>query len=64
MTKTPWYPGDVKPVRVGVYERLYPGDNAFKDYWGGKRWSYGKDAFGGRCAKQNRAWRGLTKEAK
>jgi hypothetical protein len=27
MKLTRWYPGDVKPVRVGVYERSY-GDNA------------------------------------
>ena len=23
MKKTPWFPGDVKPVRPGVYERQY-----------------------------------------
>ena len=27
MKLTRWYPGDVKPVRAGVYERSY-GDNA------------------------------------
>jgi hypothetical protein len=24
MKLTPWYPGEIKPVREGVYQRLYP----------------------------------------
>lgn len=36
---TPWYPPEVKPVRVGVYERdmLHTGNGRFS-FWTGKFW--------------------------
>lgn len=41
MKLTPWYPGTVKPVRSGVYQRLYDnGDGSIAKYcyWTGARW--------------------------
>lgn len=42
---TPWFPGDVKPARPGVYERCYaqdmPGEMQPMKcycYWNGKQW--------------------------
>lgn len=60
--KTPWYPGSIKPVRVGSYERLYsmPG---FRDWWTGTHWVMW-DAEGPKAMTQDRPWRGLTKEQK
>lgn len=45
MKKTDWYPRDIKPVRVGVYECEWKsgrviGGNWF-NYWDGEQWSYG-----------------------
>lgn len=34
---TPWFPADVKPVRVGVYETVQGGLEYF-NYWDGLRW--------------------------
>jgi hypothetical protein len=65
---TPWYPGDVKPVRVGVYERK--SHTGTFSYWDGKRWGMGahfaRQAANDRdpSAFQREPWRGLTKEAK
>ena len=47
MKLTDWIPGNVKPVRVGVYERLYDKDSIapriFYNYWNGEFWSvYGE----------------------
>lgn len=39
---TPWFPADVKPVRVGYYEIDWYGDGNMRglspDYWDGKQW--------------------------
>ncbi len=45
MKKTPWFPADIKPVHVGVYETKHevrPGapESCFR-YWDGKWWSLG-----------------------
>ena len=53
---TGWFPGDVKPVRVGEYERLY-GNNPYIDKWNGQKWVYGPA--GEECFTQIRPWRGL-----
>jgi len=75
-TLTDWYPSDVKPVRVGIYEcnRLEYGSQRVKRflYWNGARWFYNAptDAcpFAGGCAGMIRSdgdkWRGLTEQAK
>jgi len=66
---TGWISGDLKPVRVGVYERQgLP--NSFS-YWNGKRWSFSnetvKEAYADRRVPsfaQVRPWRGLAQESK
>lgn len=63
MKTTPWYPGTVKPVRVGYYERVGY-SSLTKDFWNGNSWRYGSD-ISMRCIYQNgKEWRGLTEESK
>ena len=53
---TDWFDPDVKPVRVGDYER----DEHFElviRYWDGAQWRYQKD--GSACQYQQRPWRGI-----
>lgn len=39
MKKTPWFPGDVKPVRAGVYERQFQHGLTFPySRWNGSYW--------------------------
>lgn len=38
---TPWFPGNVKPVRVGVYERKpteFTGLGGKYSFWNGNKW--------------------------
>jgi len=67
---TPWFPGNVKPVRVGVYQRQYncPPTNWFC-YWDGKLWGCAekkaKDAdpaFMGKSFFPEKPWRGLAEK--
>lgn len=37
---TPWYPPEVKPVRVGVYQRKSFIAGIGFSHWNGKKWSY------------------------
>ena len=70
--KTPWFPGNVKPVHIGVYER---------DMTHGGRWSYWNGAFwcgwgasrevayhNGQCGflsnTQEARWRGLVRRVR
>ena len=39
MKLTPWFPGTVKPVRAGVYERDYGRGWRSYNYWNGEKWS-------------------------
>lgn len=64
---TPWFPGDVKPVRAGYYERDWDGDgNRFgllSDYWDGRAWRnvYRHQVMAqARHSTQNLPWRGLA----
>lgn len=63
---TPWYPADVKPVRVGVYERKIVVWKVWFSYWNGKKWSIGgrtpKEAMLYKNIRSNviLPWRGLT----
>lgn len=44
LNKTPWYPGDMQPVRIGVYQRDYrktPGDGIYFCRWTGGQWCQG-----------------------
>ena len=39
MKRTPWFDGNVKPVRVGRYERdIHLVDAIWDGIWDGKRW--------------------------
>lgn len=71
MKMTPWFPGDVRSVRVGVYERLYNPDWARFCHWNGVFWSVcGLTAriadlvAGTESHVQNLPWRGLAEEPK
>lgn len=65
---TPWFPGDVKPIRVGFYERQYSSSddrqqNYDLDYWSGASWHYGNGQIKrprDRALNQERRWRGLA----
>lgn len=73
MKLTEWFPGDVKPVRVGVYERSWENGEKF-DYpyyfWDGKQWrgqgvSREDEMIRNTVSVfQNNPWRGLAKEPK
>lgn len=65
---TPWFPGDVKPVRKGVYQRR-AGFLGVYSYWNGRFWCLGdnspfgaKDSFAISHASQaqSKPWRGLA----
>lgn len=75
MKLTNWIPGDVKPVRVGVYQRKYDQNSIASStwycYWNGEFWG----VHGGTPKKaelnrgldsptQNLPWRGLAEEPK
>jgi hypothetical protein len=53
---TPWYPPEIKPVRVGVYKTWH---RAIKkeSYWCGAVW---RSLRGYELAYQDRCWRGLA----
>lgn len=64
---TPWFPGEAKPVREGVYQRMY--HNNSKDirycFWDGELWHAGYpviETFSrGIAHYQNLPWRGIHK---
>ena len=63
--KTPWFSGDVKPVRNGVYERK--GMNAIMwSKWDGESWCISSSTHGVATLHENRSnyqtlqWRGLA----
>lgn len=63
---TPWFPGSVKPVRAGVYERRYSGNAIAYSRWDGTQWLHGSYEFDlARRAKYptfqpSLPWRGLA----
>jgi hypothetical protein len=62
MKTTPWYPGSVKPVRVGLYEQKhYSVDCIEMYYWNGSVWEL--PTLPVECNDQNRPWRGLIDAA-
>lgn len=71
---TPWFPGDVKPVRPGVYiTRLWESQGGMFAYWSGKHWGWRQPtaesaaAFGVSGhdrAEQSKQWRGLAQQPK
>ena len=70
MKTTAWYPGTVKPVRAGVYERQYKFNGVKYCYWSGRYWCLpeitARKAFGIRFMSeyQNLPWRGLMEKAR
>jgi len=42
---TPWFPGNVRPARPGVYQRrLQSCKESFYAMWDGRRWHLGADS--------------------
>jgi len=73
--KTPWFPSNIKPVRVGVYETKWYCVDSWErgfSYWNGDQWTNGVDSPDRadfyknwvRGAYQEKKWRGFTKELK
>lgn len=64
---TPWFPADMKPVRVGMYEREYnfwTGLDA-RDYWNGEKWIVCLNGFwdgSDYSATSLKKWRGLASD--
>jgi hypothetical protein len=69
MKLTPWYRGDQKPVRVGVYKRRYPAGTNWYCWWDGKAFSNGCETAHeakeckdwGYSLLQSLPWRGVAK---
>lgn len=70
MKLTPWFSGDLKPVRVGPYPRQFV-DKEFYSFWNGHFWGFISTSL--ELAYENREfhslhqclpWRGLLKESK
>lgn len=65
---TPWFPGDVKPARVGVYERKTRRGMTYRySFWSGVNWMLSgatpviaADHGGGKSTSQHDEWRGLA----
>lgn len=61
---TPWFPGRVKPARIGLYQRDYEDNTCtdMPDFWDGKNWilcvEFGEKI--GPATSQRRPWRGLA----
>ncbi len=68
---TPWFPGHIKPVRVGLYQQLSKANQTIGyQYWDGEQWGswcYSPElAYEHRFYKvhkeyQNDDWRGIAK---
>jgi len=70
MTKTDWYPGTTKPVRVGMYERTTTRGYLMWSRWDGYYWrihwheyEFAKQETL-RSGFQELPWRGLTEKVK
>jgi len=68
---TPWFSGDVKPARVGVYERIPTPETYPYAYWNGRVWMCSaiteRDAKNHRdisSSHQHDKWRGLASNPK
>jgi hypothetical protein len=65
--KTPWFDGEVHPVRIGVYERDHYGNLEYS-YWSGGGWNFAAKTVGSALLNkvpsrfQDLPWRGLLKE--
>lgn len=75
MNLTDWFSGSVKPVRKGVYQRMYTYGKSTQSqycYWDGKFWymgepradlarAYGTSPYNGLAPNQFLPWRGVLK---
>jgi hypothetical protein len=74
MNLTDWFPASAKPVRKGVYQRMYTYGKAQKEqycYWNGKLWFMGEPradlaqayemSTNGVAPNQSIPWRGVLK---
>ncbi len=70
MKLTPWFSGDQKPVRMGVYQRAYADAGEKYCYWDGQYWgsptvtAKGADHWSfatNESIYQNLPWRGVMK---
>jgi hypothetical protein len=61
---TDWFPGDVKPVHVGYYERAYSYSHTAgfvsRNFWDGCAWRYVQG--GVYAIRQDRPWRGFKEK--
>jgi hypothetical protein len=62
---TPWFPGDVKPVRIGVYERKWPYGGRVWTIWNWRNWGHSHFTntnvrYVGLGRSQSIPWRGLA----
>lgn len=75
MRKTEWFPANVKPVHVGVYETRDELDVHWFNWWSGTHWGWGvtpdgvlrggwPKASSGNARCQRRPWRGQTEQSK
>jgi hypothetical protein len=72
MILTPWFPGDVKPVRPGVYMQWCGLElEVGYQYWNGEFWGFwcstveAASQYKNTCAStQDEPWRGLMEEPK
>ena len=69
--ETPWFPGSVRPVRVGIYKRRWNIGVVYYSFWNGYFWGLSSvfPIFAVRDKKesspnQSIAWRGLAREPK
>ena len=68
---TPWFPGHIKPVRPGVYEKQDPSGADDFQHWNGRFWGCAYTSANTaavdksfRSMFQSDAWRGLAEEPK
>jgi hypothetical protein len=64
---TQWFPGEVKPVRMGVYERKWPDGDRVWTIWNGRNWGNSflspvDVRYVCRGIEQSIPWRGLASE--
>lgn len=65
---TPWFPGDVKPVRPGVYSRLFRGRRPLYARWDGDKWmgadltTFKAEKMTCRSLWESLPWRGLAQD--
>lgn len=71
VARTPWYPGDMRPKRRGVYEREFAGSGqpVRLSHWNGRLWGGWAIYMAGALANkdspsslQNVPWCGLAKK--